>query len=67
MPTILRIDRVFEWQDASGKTHYRTYATMTDGDELAGYGKDYQVGDKVERFYHREVGKMRKSRPPKAL
>jgi hypothetical protein len=59
MPVILSIDHVYEWVEGK-KTHYRTYATMTDGDTLQGYGKDFKVGDSVQRFFHYGIGKMRK-------
>lgn len=58
--TILRIDHVYEWVE-KGKTHYRTYATLTDGEECVGYGRDFAPNDKVEVFLHYGQIKMRKS------
>lgn len=44
----------------SKKEYWRTYALLDDGTEATGYGKDFNLNDKVEVFYHWGVIKMRK-------
>lgn len=63
--TILKIDHVYEWVEKD-KTHFRTYATLTDGEEVQGYGKDFEKGMRVEVFLHYGQIKMRKT-PNKEL
>lgn len=63
MIKIIEITFVEPRFDKEGKKYYRTHAVLEDGDEVIGYSKRrtyFQVGDKVMRFFHRDVGKMSK-------
>lgn len=61
MRKISRIIRVEKWQK-DGKTHYRTHA-IADGDEVAGYGKDFKVGDLVECWFDAQWGIAKMQKP----
>ncbi len=60
MRTIIRIEHVEEKTDKQGKTYWLTYAIVDDGTECIGWGKDFDLGDKVEAFFHYGQCKMRK-------
>lgn len=62
MREIIRIEGTEERKDKNGKRYYRTYAILDDGSEVTGFGSDFDLGDKVQSFFHRGVCKMRK--PP---
>lgn len=48
--------------DKNGKAYWRTHAVLDDGTEAVGFGKDFDLEDKVEVFYHYGQVKMRKKR-----
>lgn len=50
MPRIHRIIHI-EKKLKDDKPYYKTHVILDDGEEATGYGKDYKVGDKVQRFY----------------
>ena len=50
MKKILSIDHIEEWEK-DGKKHSRTHATLETGEEVQGYGTDFEVGDPVEYFW----------------
>lgn len=56
MRTIIEIENIEEWVK-DGKKHFRTHAVVQkandplDTEEVVGYGKDYDIGDKVEVFF----------------
>lgn len=54
MKTIIKIEHLRSWTDPKGKTHWKTWAIVDDGTEVAGYGKNFKVGDQVEVLYHKE-------------
>lgn len=58
MVRILKIEGVMSWK-SKGKLHHRTYVVLDDGEEAVGYGKDFQVNNKVERFFHKGQIKVR--------
>lgn len=60
MRTIIKVEHVEEKQDKEGNLYWRTHAVLDDGTEAIGYGKDFDLEDKVEVFYHWEQTKMRK-------
>lgn len=60
MRTIIEIEGVEEKVDTKGNTYWLTYAILDDGEEVIGYGKDFDLGDKVEVFFHFGKIKMRK-------
>lgn len=62
MRTIIRIDHVESRTDTKNKTYWRTHATLDDGTEAIGFGKDFDLKDKVEAFFDEKWGviKMRK-------
>lgn len=62
MKKILRIEGVEEKMSKAGKKYWRTYAILDDGTEAIGWGKDFDLGDPVEVFYHKETVKMRKGK-----
>lgn len=59
MRTIIKIEHVEELKDKKGKTYWRTHAILDDGSEVVGYGKDFDLGNKVESFFHYGQHKMR--------
>lgn len=62
--TIIRIEGVEQNINKHGKTYWRTYALLDDGLECVGFGKDYDLGDKVTAFYHYGQAKMKHYHPP---
>ena len=62
MLRIIEIVGVEEKADSKGNLYYRTHAVLEDGDECVGFGKDFKIGDLVERFYDHahDVTKMQK-------
>lgn len=60
MRSIIKIEGVEERKSRLGKRYYRTYAILDDGTEAVGYGSDFDLGDKVQVFYHYGVVKFRK-------
>jgi hypothetical protein len=58
--TILKIEGIELRTDKLGREYWRTYAILDDGSEVVGYGKVFEVGDKVMSYYHKEVHKMSK-------
>lgn len=56
MRTILRIDHIEEKTNAKGDIYHRTHATLEDGEECVGFGKDFKVGDLVMVFYDDKWG-----------
>lgn len=60
MRKIIKIDFVQELRDKQNKRYFRTYAVLDDGTEAVGFGKDFDLGDKVQVFLHYGVIKMRK-------
>ena len=60
MRKIIEILGVEEWVK-DNKRHSRTYAILEDGSEAVGYGSDYEVGDEVMYYYHKETPKMAKN------
>jgi hypothetical protein len=62
MLTIIRIEGVEEKLDKNGKKYWRTYAILSDGSEATGYGKDFDLNDRVINFYHYGQSKMKKYR-----
>ena len=60
MRKIIRIEHIEERKDSKGKTFFRTHAILEDGSEVVGYGKDFDLGDLVESFWHYNQAKMRK-------
>lgn len=64
MRRIISIQHIKIWKDKIGKKHWRTYAILDDGtDEVQGYGKDFDVDDEVEVFYHRDYGIIKMQHP----
>lgn len=63
MRKILKIIKVEMKLDASGKYYWRTLALVEGGDVVSGYGKDWQVGEKVTAFFddRYQVAKMQKT------
>lgn len=61
MRTIIKIEGVESRTDPNGKTFWKTYAVLDDGSEVVGYGKDFDLKDKVEAFWDDKWGvfKMR--------
>lgn len=62
MLTIIRIEHVEEKVDRRGKPYWKTHAVLSDGTEATGWGKDFDLADKVVIFYSHEHIKMRKYR-----
>lgn len=63
MRTITEIESVEKrTTQKTKKSYWKTYAILDDGTEASGYGKDFDLGDKVEVFYHYEQVKMRKKK-----
>lgn len=61
MRTIIRIEHVEKKRAAmSRKEYWRTYAVLDDGTEAVGFGKDFDIQDSVEVFFHRGQIKMQK-------
>lgn len=65
MRTIIKIEHVEERKTLTGKPYWRTYAIVKDEmgneEEAVGYGKDFDLGDRVEYFHHFGQNKMRKT------
>lgn len=51
MRKIVSIEHVEERSTSNGKIYYRTYAILDDGTEAVGYGKDFDLQDRVEVFH----------------
>lgn len=60
MRTIIKIEHVEQFEAKDGKKHWRTYALLDDGTEAVGYGKDYDLDNLVEVFFHYGQVKMRR-------
>lgn len=62
MRTVIKILGIEEKWDKTGKKYHRTHALLDTGDEVVGYGNDFNVGDLVEHFYEErwDTHKMRK-------
>lgn len=61
MRTIIRIDHVEKKENTqTGEPYYKTYATLDDGTEAEGFGKDFDIQEKVEVFFHYGQIKMKK-------
>ena len=60
MREIIEIEGVEEKVSKEGTTYWRTYAVVDDGTECIGFGKDFDLGDKVEVFLHKGFIKMKK-------
>lgn len=63
MVTIIEILGVEE-KRKDNKIYYLTHAIVEDGDELVGFGK-FEVGEKVQRYFHYGRGQMRRPDDPK--
>lgn len=62
MRKIIKIEHVEKRRGLINKEPYwRTHALLDDGTQAVGYGKDFDLGDKVEVFYHWGQIKMRKT------
>lgn len=64
MRTIIKINHLKSWTK-DGKTHWKTYATLDDGSEVSGYGKDYEVGDRVESLHDKKWDEHKMQKPRK--
>lgn len=62
MRTIIEIEGVEEKVSKEGTTYWRTYAVLDDGTEAVGWGKDFDLDDKVECFFHKGIIKMQKKK-----
>ncbi len=62
MRKIIEIEGVEEKVSKEGTTYWRTYAVLDDGTEAVGWGKDFDLDDQVEVFYHRDTIKMQKKK-----
>lgn len=62
MHRIISILGVEERRDKDNKLYYRTHARLDTGEEVVGWGSDFEIGDEVMHFYSPEfdVIKMRK-------
>lgn len=62
MRTIISIEHIEEKKTEAGKTYWRTHALLDDGTEAIGYGKDFDIEEKVECFFDEKWGivKMKK-------
>ncbi len=62
MRSIIRIEHIEERKTRQGKIFYRTHALLDDGTTAYGYGKDFDLEDRVEVFHDPkwDVIKMRK-------
>lgn len=60
MRTIIEIEGVEKKMSKEGTPYWRTYAVVDDGTECIGFGKDFDLGDKVEVFFHKGIVKMKK-------
>jgi hypothetical protein len=60
MQKIIFIQHVEQFTDKNGKKRWRTHAILDDGSEVVGFGKDFDLGDRVVSFYHHEQFKMQK-------
>ena len=63
MVTIIEIVGVEE-RRKDNKIYYRTHAIDEDGTELVGFGQ-FEVGEKVQRYFHYGKGAMRRPDDPK--
>lgn len=60
MRKIISIEHVEFFKGKDGNKYSRTHAILDDGEEVQGFGKDYQIGDLVQVFLHKGVIKMAK-------
>lgn len=60
MRRIIRIEGVEKKRSKLGKTYWRTFAVLDDGTEATGWGKDFDLQDSVEVFFHFNTVKMKK-------
>ena len=60
MRNIISIDHIESKVSKAGEDYHITHATLDDGSEARGFGRDFETGDKVEVFFHREQVKMKK-------
>jgi len=63
MRKIVAVDHIEKKKDSLGEPYFRTHALLDDGEEVVGFGNDFEIGDLVERFYDPiwDVIKMRKT------
>lgn len=59
MRTVLSIQHIEFFKGKDGRKYSRTYALLDDGTECIGFGKQFEVGNRVEVFLHRGIIKMR--------
>jgi beta-galactosidase beta subunit len=64
MRTIIKIEGVELKHTESHKQYWRTHVMLDDGTEAIGYGKDFDLGDKVEVFHDEkwDIVKIRKGK-----
>ena len=61
MRTIISIEHVEKKENTqTGEPYYRTHALLDDGTEAIGFGKDFDIQEKVEVFFHYGQIKMKK-------
>lgn len=60
MRKIISIQHLESWRDKLNKRHWRTHVLLDDGTEAQGYGKEFDIGDSVQVFYHKGVIKVQK-------
>ena len=69
MRTIISIEHIEERKDKMGRPYWRTHAIVTDDmgnkEEAVGWGKDYDLGDKVE-FFHDDQWNQNKMQHPES-
>ncbi len=51
MRTIIKIEHIEERKDKKGKVYWRTHAVVDDGTAAIGYGKDFDLGMRVQVFH----------------
>ncbi len=47
--------------------YYITTAILSDGEEVTGYGKDFQVGDHVQAFFDDKYDKAKMRKSPRRM
>lgn len=62
MRTVISIQHIEPRTDKDGKPYWRTHLLLDDGGEAIYWGKDIEVGDLVEVFFHKGMIKARKGK-----
>ena len=64
MRKIIKIENVEMLKDDHNEPYWRTHAVVDDGTECVGFGKDFDLGDKVEVFHDSKWDKVKMRKTP---